>query len=127
MFPFRQAGNAENALQFGGVVLWSKRRARTIVPYRKLFSWRFGALGGFRLAHPMTLSACATRTYGAPISQPEAALHSLDGKASTLSPRRLRHLLASFIVERVMHGEIDVNQLALEAVESLDGAKEASA
>jgi hypothetical protein len=39
----------------------------------------------------------------------------------------LRHLLASFIVERVMHGEIDVDQLALEAVESLDGAEEASA
>ena len=57
----------------------------------------------------------------------EAALHSLDGKASTLSPHRLRHLLASFIVERVMHGEIDVDQLALEAVESLDGAEEASA
>jgi hypothetical protein len=57
----------------------------------------------------------------------EAALRSLDGKASTLSPHRLRHLLASFIVERVMHGEIDVNQLALEAVESLDGAEEASA
>ena len=57
----------------------------------------------------------------------EAALRSLDGKASTLSPHRLRHLLATFIVERVMHGEIYVNQLALEAVESLDGAEEASA
>jgi len=32
------------------------------------------------------------------------------------------------MVERVMQGEIvDVNQLALEAVESLDGAEEASA
>ena len=57
----------------------------------------------------------------------EAALHSLDGKASTLSPHRLRHLLASFIVERVMHGEVDVNHLAMDAVESLDGAEEVSA
>jgi hypothetical protein len=57
----------------------------------------------------------------------EATSHALDGKASTLPPHRLRHLLASFIVERVMHGEVDVNQLALEAVESLDSAEEASA
>jgi hypothetical protein len=57
----------------------------------------------------------------------EAALRSLDGKASTLSSHRLRHLLASFIVERVMQDETDVVQLALEAVESLDGLEEASA
>jgi hypothetical protein len=57
----------------------------------------------------------------------EAALQSLDGKANGLQSHRLRHLLASFIVERVMHGGIDADQLALEAVESLDGAEEASA
>jgi hypothetical protein len=57
----------------------------------------------------------------------EAALRSVDGRAGTLSPHRLRHLLASFIVERVMRGQLDVNQLALEAVESLDGAEEVSA
>jgi hypothetical protein len=56
-----------------------------------------------------------------------AALGCLDGKAGTLSPHRLRHLLASFVVERVMRGEVDVNQLASEAVESLNGAEEASA
>jgi hypothetical protein len=49
----------------------------------------------------------------------EAALQMLGGKANTLSPHRLRHLLASFIVESVMLGEIDVERLALEAVESL--------
>ena len=49
----------------------------------------------------------------------EAALQSLDGKANTLSSHRLRHLLASFIVESVMLGETDVERLALEAVESL--------
>jgi hypothetical protein len=49
----------------------------------------------------------------------EAALQSLDGNANTLTPHRLRHLLATFIVESVMLGETDVERLALEAVESL--------
>jgi hypothetical protein len=49
----------------------------------------------------------------------EAALQSLNGKANTLSPHRVRHLLATFIIESVMLGEIDVDRLAREAVESL--------
>jgi hypothetical protein len=49
----------------------------------------------------------------------KAALLLLDGKANILPPHRLRHLLATFIIESVMLGEIDVERLAREAVESL--------
>src|SRR5829696_10195839 len=37
----------------------------------------------------------------------DTALRSLDGRGNALSPHRLRHLLASFIIERVMGGDKD--------------------
>ena len=64
MLPFRQAGNADNALQFGGVVLWSKRRARTIVPYQKLFNRRFGAVHPNEVAGTKTLAYWLLKTPG---------------------------------------------------------------
>jgi len=52
---------------------------------------------------------------------------SLDGKGKALSPHRVRHLLASFIIERVMGGDEDAEDLALQAIESLDTLEQASA
>src|SRR5215207_1750929 len=37
----------------------------------------------------------------------DTALRSLDGKGNALSPHGVRHLLASFIIERVMGGDKD--------------------
>jgi len=57
----------------------------------------------------------------------DTALRSLDRKGNALSPHRVRHLLASFIIERVMDGDKDAEDLALQAVESLDIVERASA
>ena len=57
----------------------------------------------------------------------DTALRSLDGKGNALSPHRVRHLLASFIIERVMGGDKDAEDLALQALESLDVVERASA
>ena len=57
----------------------------------------------------------------------DTALRSLDGKGNALSPHRVRHVLASFIIERVMDGDNDAEDLALQAVESLDTLEQASA
>jgi hypothetical protein len=57
----------------------------------------------------------------------DTALRSLDGRGNALSPHRVRHLLASFIIERVMDGDKDAEELALQAVESLDIIERASA
>ena len=57
----------------------------------------------------------------------DTALRSLDGKGNALSPHRVRHLLAGFIIERVMDGDNDAEDLALQAVESLDTLEQASA
>ena len=57
----------------------------------------------------------------------DTALRSLDGRGNALSPHRVRHLLASFIIERVTDGDKDAEDLALQAVESLDTLEQASA
>lgn len=57
----------------------------------------------------------------------DTALRSLNGKGTALSPHRLRHLLASFIIERVLDGDTDAEDLALQALESLDIIERASA
>ena len=52
----------------------------------------------------------------------DTALRSLDGRGNALSPHRIRHLLASFIIERVMDGDKDAEDLALQAVASLESS-----
>ncbi|HEX8666440.1 MAG TPA: hypothetical protein VF744_20670 [Beijerinckiaceae bacterium] len=50
----------------------------------------------------------------------DSALQSLGATAVAVRPHRVRHLVASFIVERVMYGEHDPERLARGAVESLE-------
>jgi hypothetical protein len=57
----------------------------------------------------------------------DLALESLGKTGYTLPSHRVRHLLASFIVERVMYDDAEPEQLALEAVESLDIIEQARA
>ena len=57
----------------------------------------------------------------------DLALESLGETGYTLPSHRVRHLLASFIVERVMYDDAEPEQLALEAVESLDIIEQARA
>jgi len=49
----------------------------------------------------------------------DAALQSLGDRAGALRSHRVRHLVASFIVERVMDGDHDPQHLARGALESL--------
>ena len=49
----------------------------------------------------------------------DAALQSLGDRAGALRSHRERHLVASFIVERVMDGDHDPERLAEGAIESL--------
>ena len=57
----------------------------------------------------------------------DLALESLGETGYTLPSHRVRHLIASFIVERVMYDDAEPEQLALEAVESLDIIEQARA
>ena len=57
----------------------------------------------------------------------DLALQSLGETGYTLPSHRVRHLLASFIVERVMYDDGEPEQLALEAVESLGIIEQARA
>ena len=57
----------------------------------------------------------------------ELALESLGETGDTLSSHRVRHVLASLIVERVMYDDAEPEQLALEAVESLEIIEQARA
>ena len=49
------------------------------------------------------------------------------GRVQDDQPHRVRHVLASFIIERVMDGDKDAEDLALQAVESLDIIERATA
>ena len=57
----------------------------------------------------------------------DLALESLGETGDTLPSHRVRHLLASFIVERVMYDDAEPEQLALQAVESLEIIEQARA
>jgi hypothetical protein len=64
---------------------------------------------------------------GAPGAASLVAFRPLGETGDTLPSHRVRHLLASFIIERVMYDDAEPEQLALEAVESLEIIEQARA
>src|SRR5215203_1073957 len=87
-------------------------------PRRALFSME-STLGTVRVLDPER-TRMASEAF-------DLALESLGETGDTLPSHRVRHLLASFIVERVMYADAEPEQLALEAVESLEIIEQARA